>query len=159
MKKKRINIFLGIVLLVIWGLVGTKLLRSFFTEKEVVITSEALVTPTVRIERIKDTFSLDIQDRDPFLGKIKTRKKRAPKKKAPSYTGIPKVKQVTQWPAITYLGFVKSSGHKYRLGLLRVDGVLKRVREGGVIKGVQVLKVEKEQLVVRLGKELRKIKK
>lgn len=162
MQKKHINKILIIAVALIWSLVMYKFATPYFSATDTVITADVLVNPKRNFIRKKDTFHLEIPDRDPFLGKITSSKKRKIVKevsKPIKKSSNKKKEKITTWPKITYLGFVKSQKKTSKLGLVRINGVLKRVRKGMEISGVKIKKVEENLITIQFQKESRDFKK
>lgn len=161
MQKKKLNKILIVAVALIWGVVIYKFAAPYFLSEDVVITADALVGKPQILLRKKDTFKLSIPDRDPFLGKsLKVRKKTVavssvPKKKV----SRPKVNISNNWPRVEYLGYIKSKQSISRLGLLRLDGVLKRVRRGAEVKGIRVKDISEDKISLQLGKDIREFNK
>ena len=157
MQKKKINKVLIIVVALIWGVVIYKFITPYFLNNDaVVITADALVNPSKVVIQKKDTVQLMIPERDPFLGKTIRKVKTAiskpvqSKKKQQSKTVT-----ATTWPSIEYLGFIKSKNSTSKLGLVRINGVLKRVRSGAEIRGVIIKSIAEEKIVIQLGKDIK----
>jgi len=105
----------------------------------------------------RDTLALHFPKRDPFLGRrikvvknnntsIKTIKPRVLKQKSSA-----------NWPSIDYLGFIKSRKNTEILGLLKIDGILFKVRKNMVVKGVKILQVEKSTVTLMFNNEKRNV--
>lgn len=156
MQKKKINKALIIAVALIWGVVIYKFAAPYFLTNDVVVTADALVSPPKIFLRKKDTFNLNIPDRDPFLGKTISKRKTTvsvpsrPQKKSRSKTVVAK-----NWPRIEYLGFIKSKESTSRLGLLRINGVLKRVRNGADIQGVKVKTISQDKITLQFQKDIK----
>ncbi len=161
MQKKKVNKILIIAVALIWGVVLYKFAAPYFTTTDTVITADVLVKPPQTFLRKKDTFGLSIPERDPFLGKVfKERKKKAtnntskPKKTSKRTTVIPQ-----NWPKVQYLGFVKSQTSTSRLGLVRINGVLKRVRKGDKVKDITIKQVKEDFISIQFLKNTKDFKK
>ncbi|WP_299311231.1 hypothetical protein [uncultured Aquimarina sp.] len=160
MQKKKINKILIIAVALIWGVVIYKFAAPYFLTNDVVVTADALVSPPKIFLRKKDTFNLNIPNRDPFLGKTLNKRNASvfipsrPQKKSRSKTVASK-----SWPRIEYLGFIKSKESSSRLGLLRVNGVLKRVRSGADMQGVKVKTISEDKITLQFQKDVRDFRK
>ncbi|GAA3508216.1 hypothetical protein GCM10022393_18680 [Aquimarina addita] len=158
MQKKKINKILIIAVALIWGVVTYKFAAPYFMTTDTVVTADVLVKPSQTFLRKKDTFRLTIPERDPFLGKIRREKKKVittsskPRK-------VSKVKSSKPWPKIEYLGFVKSKESTSRLGLLRVNGILKRVRNRSQVGDIIVKKISKDKISIQFQKEIKDFRK
>lgn len=159
MSRKKINIILIVAVLFIWSVVLYKFVTPFFTEMGPVLTTENLIVQSKKVIRKKDTVNLSFPERDPFLGKVKVKKKlvsnSTPSVKSRSANTLKPV----QWPKIEYLGFIKSNKSKGRLGLLRVDGVLHRVYKNTNVNNLKIIVIGDAEVLVKIGSEEKKIKK
>ncbi|MBQ4821398.1 hypothetical protein [Aquimarina sp. MMG016] len=155
MQKKKINTILIIAVALIWAVVLFKFISPYFTSADTVITADVLVKPAKAFMHKKDTFNLSIPKRDPFLGKSTGVKKKVVASSKPRKVSRPKVSQIKNWPRIEYLGFVKSSKSTSRLGLLRINGVLKRVRNGSQVGDVSVKIINENYISVVFQREVK----
>lgn len=127
MSKQAKTYVLLAVVLVIWGLIGVKVVGALSPDME----AEKLEQPTVVLPRQnikKDTFQLIANYRDPFLGtfpKSQTKKKKTVSKQPP------KVKK-----NIVYSGSVSATDNSGALFFVTIDGqqfvMSKRQEENGV---------------------------
>ena len=161
MQKKKVNKVLIIAVALIWGVVLYKFAAPYFTTTDTVITADVLVKPPQTFLRKKDTFSLVIPERDPFLGKISKQNKRPTTITTPKPKRTPKPTSVIpqNWPKIQYLGFVKSKTSTSRLGLVRVNGILKRIRKGDRVKNITIKKIEEDLISIQFQKETKDFRK
>ena len=157
MPKKNINGVLIFVAVIIWGVLIFKFITPYFGTNESV---EASVIPSGNFEKKllhkKDTFLLKSVDYDPFLAKNHSQQKTFVKKITGQKT---KKTKRTTWPKLTYLGFVKSKGNKNKLGLLRVDNKLHRVKPKETVNGLYVYKIYNDSIGLKLGSEKKYFKK
>ncbi len=146
--------------LVVWGLIVYKL---FFKT-----TSPATVDPVITYEEteaathLPDTLILVANYRDPFLGK-------APKKKtvtqpvngsANRKNNTKKqvvAKQETPWPKIKYGGMVKNQNSEKVVALVQINGTDRLMTEGEVYAKVLVKTIGKDEVVVKFGKEEKRV--
>lgn len=150
MNKKYLNGILITLLIVIWSSVVYKYFGNT-QSLSVPADATAAVSP-VRLdyEVIKDTFHLDLTDRDPFDAskKIKRRVAVAKSIKRTKPTKDLKQKKITTWPTLTYHGFVKGENSKTRLILLKIDNRLYRKRERETVQNITLVKAYKDSLKV-----------
>ncbi|MFD2561880.1 hypothetical protein [Aquimarina rubra] len=160
MQKKKINKVLIIAVALIWGVVLYKFAAPYFLTNDVVVTADALVSPPKILLRKKDTFNLNIPTRDPFLGKtISKRKSVVSAPSRPQKVSRPKMPVSKNWPRIEYLGFIKSKESTSRLGLLRVNGTLKRVRNGAKIQDIIIKNISEDMISIQFGKDTKDFRK
>jgi len=110
--------------------------------------------PLTKIQK-KDSITLHISDRDPFLGRsiVKKKNKMQPVKKV-AKRPTTNLKPIL-WPKVQYLGFVKSKNSKGKLGLVRIDGKLHRVKQNAELSGLRIKRITDDSLVILNGKEER----
>lgn len=158
MDKKKINTLLIVAVACIWGIVLYKFIAPYFTENEVPYTAEIPTEMPLEKVRKKDTVALNFPERDPFLGKAKRPRTKSIQPKKKPVRRSSKVTKPILWPKIEYLGFVKSNSNKDRLGLVRIDGKLHRVKRNTEVAGIRIEKISSDALVISNGKEERSFK-
>jgi len=119
--KKNIYILLPIVLFV-WGAVLYQIVS--FTKSDTISfkekNSEFIIKPLKISERQK--FTINVNYRDPFLGKMYATQKTA-KIKTRSYPNKPvKPIDVLVWPTILYKGMISDTKDKKKVFILIIDG-------------------------------------
>ncbi|MCF8715532.1 hypothetical protein JM658_11920 [Joostella atrarenae] len=156
---KKLNIGLGIGLVIIWVSILNKYFH-FFDKSEHETTVAYAMNPKVEtIGLAKDTFSIDPVIRDPFLG-ANTQKKFTKKKTKEEYIPViqkPKPINNVKWPKIQYLGYMKGSESSAKLALIKIDNQLKRIKEGGKYNNIKISKVYKDSIVLIQDNEIIKI--
>lgn len=156
MNKKYLNIILIILLCFIWGSVIYKYFiknESLKEQHQEVINLNANYNYVV----IKDTFKLNINNKDPFkVSKnkfyskiVKPLEKKALKKST---------KSNTLWPNISYYGFVRGEKNKTKLALIEVNNRLYRKRENEKIEDLYLLKAYGDSVIVSLNNNTKTIK-
>lgn len=162
--KKKINIFLVIVVLLLWGSVIYKSLNNyFFTDKSISVTSDNYTVKEFKI-REKDTFSLDIINRDPFLNKSFFIKKKSKgihitTKKTIKKDIIPVKKIKTSFPSISYYGYIKSKEKKDELIIIKVHNQIKKLRLSESFEGLTIKKIFKDSIQISNGFETKTFRK
>ncbi len=157
MDKKKLNRLLIIAVSCIWGIVLYRFIAPYFTKTEIPFIAEVPTKLQVAKIRKKDTVALSFPERDPFLGKTVTKTKTLVKKKLKKRPRT--ISKPVLWPKIEYLGFVKSSNNKSRLGLVRIDGKLYRVNTNTEVNGLRIKKIANDVMIILNGKEERHFKK
>lgn len=146
--KKNIYILLPLVLLV-WGAVIFQVF-SFTNSEEIVSDSN----PEFNFKPIKvnkrESFSINVNYRDPFLGKMHS-SETAPSVKTNSSESIKKPKQVEQlvWPNIVYKGLISDSKSKNQIFMLIIDGKNYYMKIGDTENEVFLKKGDKESVYVK----------
>lgn len=158
MQKKQLNTVLIIVVIAIWGGLVYKFARPFFSSDQTTIIAQknGSINKKTHIHS-KDTFDLAIVTHDPFLAKTyyKSSKKVGTKKTVKKKS---KTKKLI-WPKITYLGFVKAQINKSKLGLIRINKKLYKVRSKDHVASMSVYKVTNDSIGLQLGNEKKYFKK
>jgi len=114
--KKNIYILLPIVL-GIWGMVIYRLFSFGNPDTNIPASTSNFTFKPIDI-KARDTFSIDVNYRDPFLGKIYSKDSQ---KKNTSH--VSKVKKDTLiWPNIVYKGLVSDSKEKKKVFLVSING-------------------------------------
>lgn len=157
MSKKKLNIFLVILLIAVWVV----LLKKIFFTKTAPAAFSISNKYTNKIEYSqfsKDTFELDLSliKRDPFLNN-RFREKQVSIKK--HYKAKRKTSAKVSWPQIQYVGFVKSEANKSPLVLLRIGKRLVRLRMGKGVDNFLVKKIYKDSVQIKYKGEVRSFNK
>jgi hypothetical protein len=152
--KKNIYILLPIVLL-IWGLVMYELF-SFSKPDEVIATEPS--GSDFKPAKIKERtpFSIDINYRDPFLGKMYSAQKSSPtvKKSTSKIKKIPNVVAPLVWPTIAYKGIVSDTKDKTRVFMLIIGGKTFLMKKGEIANEVFLKDGDRESIYVKYKGEL-----
>jgi len=120
-KSTRTYVLLGLVL-VIWGIVGYRIFSTLAPETQ----EKSLVATTTFTDvqvAAQDTFSIQANYRDPFLGTL-----------PPSQRKFPKTKKGTRkkinFPSIAYTGSMVNSSTKKRIFFVTVNGTQHLLEKG-----------------------------
>ncbi|NAY93515.1 hypothetical protein GTQ34_16530 [Muricauda sp. JGD-17] len=130
-KNVKTYVLLGVVLL-IWGIIGFKLLGAFSPETEP--SSKVRVSeykPAKTVER--DTFSLIADYRDPFLGTL-------PQVKSKDQSLKKKKKPIVQFPRIFFTGLVSGGQAKENIFFVTIDNRQYLMRKGDIKEGITLVK-------------------
>ncbi len=114
MKKNKKTYLLLTCVLVIWGILGVKIIGSLNSSPKKVKTTTAMAAFNPTRPMAKDTFSIAANYRDPFLGTIRNTKSKLGKKT------ITKVE--TPKKNISYTGFITDTGSKKKIFFVTIDG-------------------------------------
>lgn len=166
MTKKKINIALIILVLILWGIVIYRSINRYFPNTDNTQSDFISTDYTSKIKTIKkDTFKLIPISRDPFLGKItnpisiEDTKKIIPKKRnilinhnsQGAKTKI--VKPIIEWPKISYYGYIKSTQRAEELILIKIESKLFKTRKNEVLDGILIKRIYKDSIEVAFNKE------
>lgn len=145
--KKNIYVLLPIVLL-IWGIVLFQLF-SFTTSDTITGSkSEEFTVKPLKIA-VRDTFGINVNYRDPFLGKMYAPGS-AVKIKS-SNTGIKKTKKEVEivWPVIKYKGLISDTKEKTKVFVLIISGQNHFMKIGDTANEVLLKSGDKESVYVK----------
>lgn len=161
MSKKKLNIALLILVFGLWGTVGYKAVSQYIFSKEIAL-NEVQSNAEFNFSQIKkDTFSIGVIQRDPFLNKISEQKTQVPLVKktysAPKIIMPPIIKAPIMWPSVSYYGYIKSKEKTEELILVKIDNKLYRLRKNAQVDGLFIKKVFNDSLEVVFNKEKRMI--
>lgn len=146
-KKKNIYVLLAVVLLV-WGMVIYRFFSYAGPEiKESATSTQISIRPLTIKER--EIFSIDVNYRDPFLGKMylpeKTgklvRKKRA-------------VPEPIQWPQVVYKGIVSDNKDKKKVFMLIINGKSYMMKEKDTEQDITLKNGNRQSITVKFKGEL-----
>jgi hypothetical protein len=144
MYKKKLNIILLSLVLIVWGAIIYRIARQYLIARRPEnrfaqsVPNNALIIPQ------KDTFLFKNIERDPFTDV----------NQKPLITFHAQRETITKnqtshavsWPQVKYFGFIKSKDKKTELVLLQIDGSLKKVRVGSVVADILIKKVYKDSI-------------
>lgn len=144
--KKKVNIVLLLVVIGLWGTVVYRYVQRFFYQPNDVLHQTSIANRKINRIVAKDSFELPTITRDPFLNKntvVKTTlvHKQVLKNRQPiTKPSVPKqmAKNAQPMPSIKYYGYIKSTGAVGELFLLRVNGVLYKLKLNEEADGVKI---------------------
>lgn len=142
--KSKTYILLAVVLL-IWGIVGYKLISALNPEavpQQTAANYEVAFKP--KNEIIEDTFTLKGVERDPFLGKMIKPEKEVKKK----ITGIKKSISPVPEKQLAFSGTVSDKTSKEKIFFIQIDGVQQLMSPGQIINGVKLISGNEQQVIV-----------
>lgn len=158
--KKKINIVLLVFVLGLWGIVIYKYVNRFFLEDNIPVTEHNFIASFNSKAIAKDTFTLGIITRDPFLNGIRTEKKVYTSNYKSSKKSVvkvlpKKVVPITPFPMVKYYGFIKSTTGNKELILLSINGKFSRLKLNEKKDGLMVTSLQKDSIKVSYNKEFR----
>lgn len=142
MQKKTKTYLLLALVLGIWGTVAYKIITGLDTDVPEVATEHFQVQFTPKNEVRIDTFSISPVERDPFLGRLAT-KKRTPQPS--NHNSQPK--QEKPWPFIIYTGVIQKD-NKAPLYILTIEQQQYILKKGQSAADVQLLKATTTEITV-----------
>lgn len=137
--KKSVYILLPLVLF-IWGTIIYKFF-SYTNEEAIVDQNQEVSIKPLQIKQ-KDTFTVKMNSRDPFSGKMVDEEDSKIKHKI-SYSA-PKSKEELIWPQIKYKGIVSDAKEKVKIYMLIIDGKTHLMRKGQIENEILLKDGDKE---------------
>ncbi|TCI85577.1 hypothetical protein [Tenacibaculum sp. M341] len=143
MTKQQKTTLLLVAVLAIWGAIGYQIYSKLDTDEAIVITNS--IVENYKPEKIEKRIAYTVNDdyRDPFLGTIKTEKKKVKKK------SVPKSNPSIPFPNIIYNGVVTGGGTKSYV--LTIQGKQELFKKGETIKKIKLLQANDEKIKVRFN--------
>lgn len=142
MKKKTKTYLLLTVVVIIWGIVGFKIITTLTSGKDEPVREELNIAFEPENLKKVDTFSIDKIARDPFLGQLgkPVPLKKNIRKSAP----IPSI----EWLPISYHGVIKKDGSNEQVFLLTVNNKQYLLQIGHSVEEVTLEKGNAEEIVI-----------
>ena len=145
--KKSIYILLPIVLL-IWGIVIFQFF-SFSTPIDTVEnTSEDFKIEPLKLKERK-TFSVNVNYRDPFLGKMYAAQESSKAKKSSNIKKESRPEEVIVWPSIIYKGMISDAKEKKKLFILKISGHDFFMKKGDTENDILLKDGDRESIYVK----------
>jgi hypothetical protein len=146
--KKNIYILFPIVLLV-WGAVLYQVFSLTDSDEIVDNNDTGFVIKPLKI-KTRDTFAINVNYRDPFLGKMYASTATPLVKKNTSKVNTsPKPKETLVWPVIQYKGMISDTKEKNKLFMLIIDGSNHYLKIGETANDIVLKAGDKESVYVK----------
>lgn len=153
MKNKKTTYILLVVVLFVWAMVIYQFFSFSGGSESITENHTALNIKPVQAPK-RDTFSINVNYRDPFLGKMyNPDNKKATKKRNTSN----KTKETIVWPSIIYKGLVSDSDDKQKVFMVIIKGKTFFMREKDTEEEVTLLKGNREFIEVKYKDKKNKI--
>lgn len=149
----------------IWGLIIYRICSGSASDNDLQSAGESAIHEFAPLDR--DTFSLLGSYRDPFQyseprpqfqGSDHTAGKTIVATKEKKQVAKPAVNAVA-WPSVGYSGVIKNQKSQKELAMVQIDGQPNLMISGDIIANVQLVKVFRDSIHVKYGKERKTIKK
>lgn len=156
MKNKKALYILIPLVVIVWGNFIYQMYTGLHSPDDIVMPQANEETYASDNSFQPDTFSLVNNYRDPFLGK--TIREPGPR---PNQSSVINRKSpiVTLWPSIIYSGVIKNQKSKKEVAMVQINGQSNLMKVKDVVSEVQLLKIYKDSIEVKFGKEKRVIRK
>jgi len=157
--KKKLNAALLMVVLGVWGTVVYRYVSQYLSKPVALAYSGHEMSLKAPVPE-KDSFELRPLVRDPFLNNASAPVVLPVYKK--NVTVVKKEKKQphpSEFPAVDYLGYIKSANKNDELALLKVNGKLIQIRINQTASGVRALQLYKDSIKITFQGEVRFIRK
>lgn len=154
MKNKALTGILLVVVGVIWYKAFFRVKDSFFGEETSAVSSP--LNQQLSFASIsRDTFSINLDYRDPFGETEKSYLAEPPQSDVPqNRPAVAPIKRGVDWPSIVYFGQVRKTTSKDPLAILSIDGYKHTMRKGeNIYDGIVVKAIGRDSLVIRYKNE------
>lgn len=150
MKNKKSIYFLLPVVLLIWGAVLYEFFSFSSSEELQATSSDEIIFNPISIKK-RDTTAINVNYRDPFLGKIYVERdnKEVAKKKFSSLKKAPKITESVVWPTIVYKGIVSDTKEKNKIFMLIINGKTFLMRKGETESEIFLKEGNRESVYVK----------
>ncbi|WP_411032224.1 hypothetical protein [Spongiimicrobium sp. 3-5] len=152
MKKNKKTYLLLAAVLIIWGIIGFKVVNAINPSAKNDFNTGLTTKFEPKTMKAKDTFSILADYRDPFLGTLP--KSRSANKKAPK---TPKKAAIPEIP-ISYTGFITEKGSGKKIFFLTINGNQQMMTRGETVQGVKLVRGTKGSVQVQHNGRTRTIK-
>ncbi|WP_347922480.1 hypothetical protein [Pontimicrobium sp. SW4] len=150
MKNKNKTYLLLTIVFGVWGIIGYKIWSGFKPDLPKMSSNDFGATFKPKQMVSIDTFSIQMVNRDPFLGTLTIPKKRrvAPKTKK---------KPPIVWPPIIYQGIITNQNSKQQLFVITINGEQQLLTKGQVFNEIKLVEGIAKHIIVSYKKEQKKI--
>lgn len=157
MKNKKNIYFLLPLVIVIWGAVLYQFFNFSDTEKKFSQNPELDLIKPLNFKK-REIVKIDVNYRDPFLGKMYTpnttsNKSQLPKKIVRKNKPITKSIEPVIWPTISYKGIVSDTKDKNKVFMLIIDGRTFLMRSNNKENGILLVRGDRESIEVEYKNE------
>ena len=140
--KKKTYVLLAIVV-IIWVLLIYRFFSLTAGNPAEIVSSQSTMTGTLAVKK-RDTFSVNVNYRDPFLGKMYV----ADNVVKPQKKHLKKVEPVV-WPDVVYKGMVSDTKDKKKVFMLIIDRKTYLMKEKETEGGITLKKGNRESIDIK----------
>ena len=145
MVKNKIKTYvLSVVVLAIWGVIGYQIYSALNPSEEEFSVPEVPVAFQNETNKIKDTFSIQNNYRDPFLGKLPEQKTQP----VVQQVRRPVINDSVIFPTVEYQGMVQRAGGSETVFSVSVNGVASILSPGQSLQEVSLIKGNAQEITV-----------
>lgn len=153
MNNKAKTYILLVTVLAIWGIIGFKILTTLNPDAPNMMPQNDMVAFKPKTNIAVDTFSVQLTERDPFLGTLYIKKK--PKAK----TKRVKPKEALVWAPIIYHGAIAKQQSKTQVFVISINGQQNLMKVGQEVNGIKLVKANAKEIRVTYKGEKKTIAK
>ena len=129
----------------IWGTIVVKIISGINRSEEMPLAENAIASFKPQQKQIRDTFTIQTLERDPFLGTL------ASKEKKPKTTAITPSKITKDDPVVSYDGLIKKQGGPNQVYIVTIDGEQVLLKKGQTLNGVTLVSGTSKSITVRFN--------
>lgn len=152
LKNKTKTYILIVAVVGVWGAIAYQIISAVNTNDETQ-KDEFIVSFKPKIPVTSKTFTIDVQERDPFLGTLRSKKTKPALKKT---AHNPKPKK--EMPQVSYTGIIQREDAKEPVFIVNILNKQYRLRKGQVADSIKLLRGDAKAIVVRYKSETKTIK-
>lgn len=153
MKGKVKTYALLIAVLVVWGILGFKVLDTIKPKQSEIEQNRITTWSAPKVNFVDDKFLIQYIERDPFLGTLYNKGKvNAPtKEKHPRNTLV--------WIPILYHGAISKQGSKEKVYVISINGMQQIIKLGQVINEVKLIRATNKEIMVEFKGKIKTFEK
>ncbi|SHM96918.1 hypothetical protein [Flavobacterium chilense] len=145
--KKNIYILLPIVLFV-WGAVLFQLFSFTSSDETIIENNPEFTIKPLKINK-RQSFTIDVNYRDPFLGKMYAANTVQTTTNTTKTTKVTKPKETLVWPTILYKGLISDTKDKNKIFMLIIDNKNYYMKIGDTENEIFLKSGDKESVYVK----------
>lgn len=159
MKNKKVLYLLIPASVLIWGNIVYKIYTSMYGEDAGAIVFESPKIVNSIEEELNDTFSIDPNYRDPFLGKTLKNNSASENSTHPvvstseSFTN--KSNSKIQMPTIIYGGLIKNKKSNKQFALIQINGIGNVMKVSDKVGEITLMKIYRDSIQVKYNNQLK----
>ena len=137
----------------IWGTIAYKIISGVSGSENAPALQDHGVAFTPKAAAVRDTFSIQLTERDPFLGSLATQEKKHHRPKASKPVRITK-----EDPVVSFEGTVKKQGGSNQVYVVTIDGEQVLLKKGQTLNGVTLVSGTSKRIKVRFNDKTQALK-
>ena len=165
MDKKIKHRILYVTVAILWGIALYRTWKNYETKAELDDHAQVQVPAVSPIRFQKDSFELELPERDPFLDqRMAVHVEMAQETNHTSQTKKPEEKKIVEvqqinWPDIHYYGFVKNRQTSSTRGLLKINGKHVQLSLGEIYQDIRILEAYHDSVRVSFARQIKVFRK